>query len=104
MTEEFKSAYQKFIDTWGIEMQSVMAIEEMSELTKAICKYKRCEEIEVERKQKAIENLKEEIADVLNMSEQLELVYGTEEIEKIRKEKIERTLKKAQGEQCKKKK
>ena len=95
MTEEFKHAYQKFIDTWGVDMQSTMAIEEMSELTKALCKYKRCEEIEVERKQKALENLKEEIADVLNMAEQLELVFGIEEIEKIRKEKINRTLEKA---------
>ena len=102
MTEEFKSAYQKFIDTWGIEMQSVMAIEEMSELTKAICKYKRTLEI-IGDKEKALYNIKEEIADVLNMAEELELVYGTNEIENIRKEKIERTLNKAKGEKCKKK-
>ena len=103
MTEEFKTAYQKFIDTWGVAMQSVMAIEEMSELTKALCKYKRSLEI-LGDKEKALNNLKEEIADVLNVTEQLELIYGTDEIEKIRKEKIERTLKKAQGEKCKEKK
>ena len=96
MTEQFKKAYQKFIDTWGVNMQSVMAIEEMSELTKALCKYKRTQEIGGD-KQKALENLKEEIADVLNMAEELELVYGIEEIEKIRKEKIERTLAKTKG-------
>ena len=103
MTEEFKRAYQKFIDTWGVEMQSVMAIEEMSELTKALCKHKRSLEI-LGDKEKALNNLKEEIADVLNVTEQLELIYGTDEIEKIRKEKIERTLKKAEGEKCKEKK
>ena len=102
MTEEFKNAYQKFIDTWGVEMQSVMAIEEMSELIKAICKHRRVTDLSGD-KEKALSNLKEEIADVLNMSEQLELVYGIEDIEKIRKEKIERTLKKTEGEKCKKK-
>ena len=93
MRKEFVSAYKKFLDTWGVDMQSTMALEEMSELTKALCKYKRCIEIEG-NKQKAIDNIKEEIADVLNMAEQLELFYGEEEIEQIRKEKIERTLKK----------
>ncbi len=93
MKKEFVQAYKKFLETWGVEMQSVMAIEEMSELTKAICKNKRCAEIEGD-KQKALENLKEEIADVLNTAEQLEYFYGEEEIEKIRRQKIERTLKK----------
>lgn len=93
MTDKFIKDYQKFIDTWGVKMQSVMAIEEMSELTKALCKYRRCCEITGD-KEKALNNLKEEIADVLNMAEELELVYGIEEIEKIRQEKINRTLKK----------
>ena len=42
---------------------------------------------------KVYKNIQEEIADVLNMVEQLEVYYGTEEIEDIRKEKIDRTMK-----------
>lgn len=93
MTEKFKSSYEKFLDTWGLGIQAQMAVEEMGELIKAVCKYnrKKCfnelnEEIEY--------NLKEEIADVLNTVEQLELAFGVQEIEKIREQKIERTLKK----------
>lgn len=98
MKKEFKKAYKAFLEKWGVEMQSAMAIEEMSELTKALCKLKRCKELGG-NSAAALENLKEEIADVINMAEQLAYVYGEEEIEKIRKEKIERTLKKIKGEQ-----
>ena len=45
-----------------------------------------------EKLAKTIENVKEEIADVLNMAEQLEFFYGAEEIEKIREEKMKRTF------------
>ena len=91
MTEKFKEYYQTFIETWGVEKQSTVAIEEMSELTKAICKLKRKLELG-ENTNKTLSNLKEEIGDVLNMVEQLEFVYGIEEIEKNRQEKMERIL------------
>ena len=87
------SSYKKFLETWGVDIQSQMAVEEMGELIKAICKYnrkKQCDELTEEIKY----NLKEEIADVLNTVEQLELVFGVQEIESIRKQKIDRTLKK----------
>ena len=41
MRKDFIEAYQKFIDIWGEESQMLMAVEEMSELIKEICKYKR---------------------------------------------------------------
>ena len=91
MTEKFKEYYQTFIETWGVEKQSTVAIEEMSELTKAICKLKRKLELG-ENTNKTLSNLKEEIGDVLNMVEQLEFVYGIEEIEKNRQEKMEKIL------------
>lgn len=102
MTEEFKRAYEKFLNTWGVDTQSLMAIEEMSELTKAICKLNRKKGCG-EKYYEALANLKEEIADVLNTIEQLQYVYGEEEITKIRKQKIERTLKKIGEEKCRKK-
>ena len=84
--------YQRALKTWGKEPQMMQVIEEMSELTKALCKYKRFnkEQASPEIKQ----NILEEIADVLNTAEQIQYYFGEEEIEKIRKEKIERTLKK----------
>ena len=98
MRADFKDAYQKFLDAWGQEAQERMAIEEMSELTKELCKKIRLvrddfAEKNDERLNKTIQNVKEEIADVLNMAEQLEIFYGIEEIEKIREEKMVRTLK-----------
>ena len=93
MTEEFLSSYKKFLETWGIDIQGQMAVEEMGELIKAICKYNRKKYFN-ELTDEIKYNLKEEIADVLNTVEQLELCFGIEEIEKIRKEKIDRTLKK----------
>ena len=97
MDKNFKEAYKTFLEKWGVEMQSVMAIEEMSELTKALCKLKRCKELGGNNVE-ALQNLKEEIADVLNTTEQLAYVYGEEEIQKIREEKIKRTLNKIKEE------
>ena len=93
-----KELYKKLISSWGEDAQIRMCIEEMSELTKEICKFKRLEnrynpKDNDEKRKENLEHLKEEIADVLNMAEQLEFIFGEEEIEKIRKEKIDRTLK-----------
>ncbi|MBO4412948.1 MAG: hypothetical protein J5779_02935, partial [Clostridia bacterium] len=43
MREDFKWQYQKFLDAWGQESQERMMIEEMSELTKELCKKIRLE-------------------------------------------------------------
>lgn len=97
MREDFKKDYEKFLNAWGEESQERMAIEEMSELIKELCKKIRLErddfsENNEEKLAKTIECVKEEIADVLNMAEQLEFYYGADEIEKIREEKMKRTL------------
>lgn len=87
MKQEYKQYYKDFLDSWGYESQAMMAIEEMSELTKEISKKYRKQENYKE------ENIIEEIADVLNMVEQLEYVFGEEKVEKVREEKIQRTIK-----------
>ena len=97
MREDFKKDYEKFLKAWGEESQERMAIEEMSELIKELCKKIRLErddfsENNEEKLAKTIECVKEEIADVLNMAEQLEFYDGADEIEKIREEKMKRTL------------
>lgn len=88
--EERVKDYKLFLKTWGQDAQINMCIEEMSELTKALCKYFRKKDVGLTPEQ--IYNIKEEIADVLNMAEQMREIFGYEEIEKIRDEKMARTL------------
>lgn len=66
---------------YGENNQKMKAIEELSELIKAICK-------------NDIENIREEIADVYVMLEQLEIIYTFphDSIERIKEEKIKRTI------------
>ena len=75
MIKEFKEILQKAIDTYGKDAQQDMCIEEMSELTKAICKIKR-NRYNITNKLK--EDLYEEIADVYIMLEQLEMIFDCE--------------------------
>jgi NTP pyrophosphatase (non-canonical NTP hydrolase) len=65
--DERKAIYEMALQKWGEYAQVMMAIEEMSELTKEICK--------VYRGQGNIDNIAEEIADVTIMMEQLRLIY-----------------------------
>ena len=75
-----KEVLKQAISTYGADKQMDMCIEEMSELTKAICKIKR--ELSSEDGFTKIEtqnNLYEEIADVTIMIEQLKMIFGCEE-------------------------
>ena len=78
MTEE---KLLEIIAFYGYEKQKLKAIEEMSELTKAICKDDR-------------ENIIEELADVKIMIAQLMLIYNidVEEVLKVMDSKVERTM------------
>lgn len=60
------------IDHYGGQQQSDMMIEEMSELTKALMKYRRfgCGD-------DLLENVIEEIEDVQIMLDQMKLIYGS---------------------------
>ena len=92
MKDEYVEIYKKYLDTFGIKSESRICIEEMSELIKELCKLERYKDTEKEAH--IIENIKEEIADVLNTVEQLYLYYGPEEIDKIREFKLRRGLEK----------
>lgn len=103
-THEELKILQEAIDHYGEESQLDMAIEEMSELTKAICKYKRLKKsivsnsmsvdkrvVEWERYYVTIDDIKEEIADVLIMLEQLMMMFDCEErMSAIASKKIDR--------------
>ena len=67
-----------------------MCIEEMSELTKELCKNWRKSKKDTPEQ---IEHICEEIADVQNMIDQMQLIFGIEKVEKYREEKIIRTQK-----------
>lgn len=84
--EEKRSTLIQAICHYGQPMQMLVAIEEMSELTKEIVKHRRGED---NRRQVA-----EEIADVGIMLEQLELMFNCRELtQDIREEKLARLKK-----------
>ena len=66
--EDRKNVYQAALRKWGVDLQTMMAVEEMSELTKEICK--------VKRGKMDLDALADEIADVTIMLEQLREIYG----------------------------
>lgn len=71
------------IEAYGPDMQMTVAIEEMAELTKELCKYKRG----IGSK----EHIAEEIADVEIMLEQLKLIFDVRDPVRLWKnDKIER--------------
>ena len=67
------------IETYGVQAQCDVAIEEMAELTKAIVKIRRVAD-DYKKTQAALENLLEEIADVDIMIEQMKIMWGPKQI------------------------
>lgn len=86
--------FQDLIDTWGEEAQLRICVEEMSELTKEICKYLRYKYFESEEKvDEARKNIIEETADVLNCVEQIKVMFGEKEVDKEIDFKLNRVAK-----------
>ena len=93
MFEEF---CDKALKEWGEDSQLRMCIEEMSELTKELCKYMRVlrdENVDASKLDQIKKNIIEETADVLNCAEQMSLIFGEEEVAEIRRQKIDRCRK-----------
>ena len=80
---------QQAIETYGVQAQCDVAIEEMAELTKAIMKLRRVAD-DYGKTQAALENLLEEIADVDIMIDQLKIMWGPKQVEEYQKKKLER--------------
>lgn len=83
---------QKAIDTYGYDLQKQVAIEEMSELTKEICKDFRGKGNR--------EHILEEIVDVSIMLEQLQIMYDISTSEMLRavESKVKRLEERLKGE------
>lgn len=60
--------YIKALDTYGAQAQTMMCMEEMSELQKELCKHARGAD--------NVHQIAEEIADVRIMLDQMELLHG----------------------------
>lgn len=80
------------VETFGRDSQMMMMVEEMSELTKAICKQRRSRTIK--EKMDAINGIKEEIVDVQITLDQMKIMFGCdEEIEREKLERLEKRIK-----------
>lgn len=89
-TERNESIYRLALDTYGIEAQTMMVFEEMSELQKELCKHARGKE--------NITAIAEEIADVLVMLDQMILYFGIGEgVAEFKKFKITRLQNRLEG-------
>ncbi len=89
---------------YGAENQTNIAIEEMSELTKALLKHKRYvrltehEEANEQETTMLYDNVTEEMADVIIMLVQLQMIYDNEkEVSKYIKSKVERLKVRIEG-------
>lgn len=89
MAPDDERIMQQAIETYGVQAQCDVAVEEMAELTKAIMKIRRVAD-DYGKTQAARENLLEEIADVDIMIDQLKIMCGPKQVEEYRKKKLER--------------
>lgn len=86
MTQEREGKIlESAIKAWGEEAQIVVAIEEMSELTKALSKYLRYYVAEQGDHGQIVADIREEMADVGIMLNQMELIFGDPTEEEILK-------------------
>lgn len=83
-SKEQTAVLQEALDTFGIDKQLDIVIEEMAELTKAIIKHRRYASKET------YENLCEETADVAIMVEQIFLSTKRDDVSKYAVAKIDR--------------
>ena len=95
--KDFNEFCDRAIRVWGEEAQIRMCIEEMSELTKELCKYIRDQKdnkpLDEEKLKKTKQNIVEETADVLNCVKQMARMFGEDEVEKVREYKVQRATK-----------
>ena len=77
------AVFRQALETYGPQAQTMMALEEMSELSKELCK--------ASRGLGSVEHIAEEIADVQITLEQMIILYQCQgPVERIRAEKVKR--------------
>lgn len=93
MTQEEYEVYSQALEKWGVKAQIGILFEEMAELQNALCK--------MLRSRVSSYDVITEIADVQIMTEQMQVLFGIENVKEEKKRKFERLkerLKKGGGE------
>ena len=91
--EQRLELYKRAVDKWGFNSQIDQLIEEMAELTLALCKYKRLKTDVAPNKEKIVmDNLLEELADVKMCMEQSCWLFGDEKVLDVLDKKFEKFL------------
>ena len=86
------------IERYGVRTQFVVAIEEMSELQKELCKVLRTG---AALRGWGTEHIAEEIADVEIMLDQMQIIFGLQDrVEQWRERKLERLEERIRGKIC----
>lgn len=103
-----KEIWKECVSRYGEDAQVDIAIEEMSELTKALLKYRRKKTENEQRRfdgsnlKSLLEDISEETADVIIMIEQLLMIYHNEEtVDKWINYKTERQRKRIEEDHAK---
>lgn len=97
MERKTNNPYKRFMDAFGDDYILRISIEELSELIKAICKYKRKSEDVDKDEKELIETLLDGIADVEICIEELAYMFdGFERIEEIKQNKIKKGAERAE--------
>ena len=98
-----KETMYKAINTYGVENQMIKTVEELSELSQALCKsivrlnYTK-EKTSLEDDLKSVDNIFEEIADVEIMLEQYKIMFQCDkEVNEWKQEKIKRLERRLEG-------
>lgn len=89
LNEEQREVLQLAIEIYDVDNQIFQAIEEMSELTKALLKLRRAKPNK-EEINKRIADIEEETADVAIMITQLEMIFDADNVQKWANTKIDR--------------
>mgnify|MGYP000895151061 FL=1 len=90
-----KEVLQKAINTYGVENQMIKTVEELSELSQALCKslvrLNYTKKTSLEDDLKSVDNIFKEMADVEIMLEQCKIMFQCDkEVNRWKQKKIER--------------
>lgn len=90
LSEEQREVCKLALEIYGVKNQVDMCLEEMSELTKALLKYRRYSDLPKEELKVLWAGIISEIADVIITTEQMAIHYGEESVKTMIKFKIDR--------------
>jgi len=97
MEKKFLDTYNRCVSTWGVDSEIRQCVEEMAELTKELMKYFRYGGENCPKQVK--DHIIEEIADVQNMVDSMQNIFGEKLVDEIRSQKIERVKRELDEEQ-----